>query len=180
MTTYLALLRGINVSGQKLIKMAELKIMFEAMGFAAVKTYIQSGNVLFGSDPEISERALRERIEEKIAAVFGFGVSVIVRTAEEWEAIIQSCPYDAANLKEGESIYVTLLGDRPEPEDLKRIPEADPSLEEYRVNGREIYFLFHQSIRDSKVAGSLQKLKTPVTTRNWNTMNKLLALARTL
>lgn len=180
MTTYLALLRGINVSGQKLIKMAELKIMFEAMGFAAVKTYIQSGNVLFRSDPEVSETVLRERIEEKIAAVFGFQVSVIVRTAEEWEAIIQNCPYDAANLKEGENIYVTLLGDRPEPEDLERIPAADPSLEDYRVNGREVYFLFYQSIRDSKVSAGLNKLKTPVTTRNWNTMNKLLKLARTL
>ncbi|MEC0248462.1 DUF1697 domain-containing protein [Paenibacillus chitinolyticus] len=180
MQTYLALLRGINVSGQKLIKMAELKNMFEAMGVLSVKTYIQSGNVLFRSDLANSEEALRERIEDEIAAVFGFQVSVILRTAEEWEQIIRDCPYDTANLKEGESIYVTLLGDRPEPEDLGRIPAADPSLEEYRVNGREVYFLFHQSIRDSKVAASLHKLKTPATTRNWNTMNKLLALARTL
>ncbi|WP_372011223.1 DUF1697 domain-containing protein [Paenibacillus chitinolyticus] len=180
MTTYLALLRGINVSGQKLIKMAELKNMFEAMGFLAVKTYIQSGNVLFRSDLANSEEALRERIEDKIAAVFGFQVSVIIRTAEEWEQIIRDCPYDAADLKEGESIYVTLLADRPAPEDLGRVPEPDPRLEEYQAAGREVYLLFHQSIRDSKLAASLHKLKTPATTRNWNTMNKLLALSRSL
>ncbi|MFS0838277.1 DUF1697 domain-containing protein [Paenibacillus sp. 1P03SA] len=180
MTTYLALLRGINVGGQKLIKMAELKNLFEEMGFSPVKTYIQSGNVLFRTNREVSEEALREQIEEKITAVFGFRVSVILRTAEEWEEIIRSCPYDAAVLQEGESIYVTLLGDRPSPEDLNRIPEADPSLEEYRINGREVYFLFRQTIRDSKAALSLNKLKTPATTRNWNTMNKLLSLARSL
>ena len=88
--TYIALLRGINVSGHKKIKMPDLKAMFEALGFTNVRTYIQSGNVVFESNFAAD---LESKISAKILEQFGFEVSVICRTAEELEQVIARNPY---------------------------------------------------------------------------------------
>ena len=91
MTIYIALLRGINVGGKNIIKMSDLKRVFEGIGLYEVQTYIQSGNVLFKSNEE--EEALRMKIEHEIAKVFGFSVPVILRTATELKQIIRNCPF---------------------------------------------------------------------------------------
>src|SRR6476660_3277916 len=88
--TYIALLRGINVSGHKKIKMPELKAMFENLGFTNVRTYIQSGNVVFES---ATAEDLESKISTKIEVQFGFEVSVICRTSEEMEDVIKRNPY---------------------------------------------------------------------------------------
>lgn len=87
----IALLRGINVGGHNKIKMAELRQMFEMLGFSRVQTYIQSGNVLFESDE--SEQSLCQRIQGEIEKVFGFSINVVIRTAAELELIIKNCPF---------------------------------------------------------------------------------------
>ena len=113
MAAYIALLRGINVGGKNIIKMAELKQVFEAIGLCEVKTYIQSGNVLFRSNEE--EEPLRKRIENEIELTFGFPVSVVLRTAAEMERISFNCPFseeeisEAESSSEAESLYVALL-----------------------------------------------------------------------
>ena len=181
MTIYIALLRGINVGGKNMIKMAELKKMFETMGLCRVQTYIQSGNVLFESNEE--EEPLRQRIEDQIEAVFGFSLTVMLRTAEALNRIVADCPFSEQAISEaeasavGESLFVSLLLEEPSREGIERLNKYKSENEEYRMEGREVYLLFHHSIRNSKLVNNLQKLDVPSTIRNWKTMNKLVALA---
>lgn len=184
MTIYIALLRGINVGGKNRIKMAELRRALEMTGLSQVQTYIQSGNVLFESEDD--RELLCKRIENEIETVFGFSISVILRTAAELSRIIEDCPFpEAAVLKasasaEGESLYVSLMKDFPKEEGLTRIGAFITESEECRIEGREVYLLFHTSIRNSKLAANLQKLGSPMTIRNWKTINKLFAMAKVM
>lgn len=179
---YVALLRGINVGGKNIIKMADLKRVLEAMGFCEVKTYIQSGNVLFKSNEE--EEVLRKRIEEEIKAAFGVSTVVILRTAEELERIIHNCPFskeavlEAEASSKGESLYVSLLTNSPSPEKIQVLDAYSDENNEYRAQGRDIFLLFHNSIRNSKLANNLQRVDVPGTVRNWKTINKLATLSK--
>lgn len=180
MTIYIALLRGINVGGHKLIKMTELQRMFEAMGFGRVQTYIQSGNVLFASLEEAEP--LRRRIEREIGRVFGFAVAVVLRTAAELEQIIQDCPFFVDELPEGESVYVSLLAETPSQEGIDRLLAYNRESDEYRIAGREIYVLCRQGPRNSKFTNGFleQRLRVSATTRNWQTITKLAAMGRAM
>jgi uncharacterized protein (DUF1697 family) len=178
MTVYIALLRGINVSGHNKIKMAELKIALDKMGLNKVQTYIQSGNVLFES-MEAAE-LLRERIEGEIKSVFGFSITVILRTANELEQIIANCPFAADSLSEGESIQVSVLTEALSQKQIDILSTKLSKVDDYQIMGLTIYFLFRQKILDSQLAKNLQKLGNAVTSRNWNTINKLAALAKAM
>ncbi|MFZ3591122.1 DUF1697 domain-containing protein [Bacillus sp. DJP31] len=182
MTTYMALLRGINVGGKNIIKMAELRSSFESLGLNRVQTYIQSGNVLFESNE--LEQALRKLIEHKIEENFGFPVTVVLRTASELEWIAENCPFSeeaitkAEGTSEGESLYVALLLEVPTEEGIERLGAYKTENEEFHIEDREIYLLFRKSIRKSKLANQLQKLGVPVTIRNWKTINKLITMVK--
>lgn len=176
MTIYLALLRGINVGGHKKIKMADLKQTLESIGLSRVQTYIQSGNVLFESEEETAR--LQTKIEEEIYRVFGFQVPVMLRTSAELQRVLDHCPYSPDSLAEGDSIHVSFLTAAPTPEEIEKLPDLSDETDEYLLQGREIYYLFHQKMPDSKLPIKLQKLGAPVTVRNWNTVTKLAALAR--
>lgn len=184
MHIYIALLRGINVGGKKIIKMADLKKLFEALGLCNVQTYIQSGNVLFKSKE--NEEVLRKKIEEEIELAFGYSVAVVLRAAEELEKIINKCPFTeeemtkATALSKSESLYVALLGNLPLQEDIHSLDKYKTDNEEYEVIDKEVFLLFRNSIRNSKLANNLQKLNVPITVRNWKTINKLHLLAKTM
>lgn len=184
MTVYIALLRGINVGGKNIIKMAELKRMFESLGLCEVHTYIQSGNVLFKSNEE--EGTLREKIENSIAVTFGFPVPVILRTAAELERIISNCPFsedevaEAESFSEAESLYVALLAHIPLQEKVEKLTSYRNENDKFQIEGRDVFLLFCNSIRNSKVANNLHKLDVPTTVRNWKTINKLYALAKAM
>lgn len=186
MTRYIALLRGINVGGKNIIKMADLKRMFEGMGLRQVQTYIQSGNVLFRSDEE--EAALRKRIEHEFEKLFGFSVIFVLRTVAEIEQIISSCPFSeeaiaeakAKAASETETLYVVLLLQPPPQEGIERLTAYRSKSDEFRIYGRDVFLLFHHSIRDSKLANNLHKLDVPMTVRNWKTINKLVELANAM
>lgn len=185
MTIYIALLRGINVGGNNKIKMADLRLMCEQMGLSRVQTYIQSGNILFES--ELDPEPLRLQIEQEIQTVFDMQVPVILRTAQELEQIIQNCPFSEEEVKEAElaseseTLYVTLLLKSPLPEAVERLRGLNTnSSDKFHVSNTEVYLLFCQSIRNSKLANHLNKLDGPSTTRNWKTMNKLVSLAQAM
>ena len=112
MNIFVAFLRGINVSGQKIIKMEDLKKMFESLRYKHVTTYIQSGNVVFGSNISSSE-SLRKEIEKRIMKEFGFEVPVIVKTIQELEEVIKKNPYQNVRLKKDEKLHVSFLGGKP-------------------------------------------------------------------
>lgn len=181
MTTYIALLRGINVGGKNRIKMTDLKQMFEGIGLRQVQTYIQSGNVLFLAAEE--ESALRQRIEHEFERFFGFAVIVVLRKSEELEQMINSCPFSqdviaaAEAASETESLYVALLSQAPLLENSEKVLAYRSNNDQCHIDGRNVFLLFHHSIRDSKLANNLHKLDVPMTVRNWKTIKKLAQLA---
>ncbi len=180
MTTYVAQLRGINVGGHRLIKMTDLKSMFEAMGFGGVRTYIQSGNVVFQADE--AEQPLRQRIEQRIAATFGFPVTIALRTHDELARIIAACPFAPDALAEGEHLYVALLAESPTPAGIERMLASTTAPDEFRVLGREVYLLYRQNMRATQLTNSLleSRLGVPATSRNWRTLTTLATMSKTL
>lgn len=184
MRIYIALLRGINVGGKNIIKMSDLKRVFEDMGLCEVSTYIQSGNVLFKSDEQ--EETLRKKIEHNINEAFGFFVKVVLRTVWDLEQIIQNCPFseeaisEAESLGEGESLYISLMTHEPYQGNIELLNFYNSENEEYKLRGREVFILVRSSIRKSKLINVIQKLDVPSTVRNWKTINKLYFLARAM
>jgi uncharacterized protein (DUF1697 family) len=171
MTIYIALLRGINVGGHHKMKMADLKKLLESISLQKVKTYIQSGNVLFESEEGAEQ--LSKKIEGELNNTFGFPVPVVLRTAEEFQQMIENCPYSSDSLSEGESVQVAFLGGEPSKEGIDHMYSYNNELEECKIIGKEVYFYFRKSIRDSKLAAQLPKLRVPATVRNWKTVVKL-------
>lgn len=181
MTIYIALLRGINVGGKNKIKMAELREALAELGLPRVQTYIQSGNILFESEED--EKTLCDRIEQQIQNVFGLSIKVIIRTAHELNEIVASCPFsdkqiaEAEASSEGECLYVSILMEEPKVDQIEKLKAFDAKDDQYVIKGRDVYLLFSQSVRNSKLTIQVEKLGVPTTTRNWKTINKLVALA---
>ena len=181
MAVYVALLRGVNVGGKNVIKMARLKAMFESLGFSSVQTYIQSGNILFESNEK--EIDLCAKIEAQIYKEFGFEAAAVLRTAAELQQIIDLCPFNneeiiKAESAEYESFYIALLNSTPEFQNIKKLDTYVSASDQYKVIGRDVYILLHHSIRDSKLAGNISKLEISHTLRNFKTISKLLELAK--
>jgi uncharacterized protein (DUF1697 family) len=177
MSKFIALLRGINVSGQKQIKMSDLKTLFEATGFQDVKTYIQSGNVIF-SAKEKSKRKLGNKSSLAIKSKYGFDVRVIVITPDEIECVLKNNPF-FKNKKDAEKLYVIFLSENPLVENIKKLNAINYSPEEYVIDGRYIYLFVPNGYGKAKLNNNLfeNKLKVFGTTRNWNTVNKLFGLS---
>jgi uncharacterized protein (DUF1697 family) len=175
MHTYISILRGINVSGQKKIIMTDLVKLYEDLGFTDVKTYIQSGNVVFNSTKKVSNALLVKQIESKINEIYGFQVPVIIRTADDLAKIIASNPFKTEST---ENLYVTFLSNLPNSNHLEKLTELNYLPDEFIVIEKEIY-LNVSSYGTTKLSNSFfeNKLKVTATTRNWNTVNKLLAIA---
>lgn len=178
MKTYIAMLRGINVSGQKKVPMAELKALVEGLTYQNVRTYIQSGNVLFEykeADPLI----LSKQLQEKIADVFGFEVPVIIRTPEEMQTVIKANPFIKAHETEPEKIYLTFLAETPDKEHIAKLQELRYEPEQFVLSGKEIYLYVPEGYGNAKLNNNLfeNKLKVKATTRNWKTVNELVRLA---
>ncbi|HYO52970.1 DUF1697 domain-containing protein [Archangium sp.] len=177
MGRYVALLRGINVGGNKKVPMAQLRELMEGLGYTGVATLLQSGNAVFTSKEKNPARVVKQ-LEAAIAEKFGFEVAVVLRTRDELAAVIKANPLPGAEDTPSQFL-VTFLSDIPDP---KRLEELDPAAylpDEFRVVGREIYARFPNGIRDSKLATVLggTRLGVTPTARNWNTVTKLLELA---
>jgi uncharacterized protein (DUF1697 family) len=175
MTIYIALLRGINVGGKNKIKMTELKLLFERMGFSQVQTYINSGNVLFESQE--NEETLVRQIEDEIERTFFLSIKVVLRTSTELVEIIASCPYKEDVAQDGKNVNIGFMNEAPSQEGIDRVSTYKDT-NDFQILGREIHLLFRQSVGKSKLAKNLQKLSGTVTIRNWNTINKLANLAK--
>lgn len=175
--TYFALLKGINVSGHKTIKMAELKTMFEDLGYKNVRTLIQSGNVVFES-PAAAE-SIRKKIEAGIKKTFGFDVNVIVRSKPEMAAIIKGYPFSRVKGHEECKISVGFLSAAPTKAQIKELESANNDKEMIIVYGNNLYHLIRGGFSDSELfkKNTAEKtLKVVCTVRNWNTTNKLLTI----
>lgn len=177
MPTHIALLRGINVSGQKLIKMAALQAHFEAWGAKDVRTYIQSGNVVF-THREAKSALLRAPLERHLATLLGFAVPTLVKSVKEFTAIAKANPYPATLPEFGKRVYVCFFEKAP---DAKSIASLAPYLsndERLTVKGTAGYAYYANGLGRAKLSSVLIERKLGMATlRNWNTINALLELA---
>ena len=179
MPTYLALLRGINVSGQMLIPMERLRASFENLGFSAIETYIQSGNVVFNSARE-STATVTQIIVDRILRDFGFVVPVIVRTPAEFGEVVKKNPFLAEAAIDLSKLHVTFLSAAAPQTATEGLQALAAATERFQVMDREIYLHFPDGYGVTKLSNAAieKKLAVSATTRNWKTVTTLLAMAR--
>ncbi|MFS4494310.1 DUF1697 domain-containing protein [Maribacter sp. 2308TA10-17] len=178
MKTYIALLRGINVSGQKKIKMANLKLMLMKIGLTDVVTYIQSGNMVFKSAGKKSH-ILEEKIKKGVADSFGFDVTVVVKTKMGLEEILQKNPFTKQEDLEAKRVYYALLKEVPEKDAIGNLKPEDYPSELFLITKECVYLNCLNGAGKAKLTNNVleRKLGVSATTRNHRTMAKLLELA---
>lgn len=175
---YIALLRGINIGRSKRIKMADLVKTLESLGFKNIKTYLQSGNVIFEYDSSnISE--IEGSIERKISETFSFSVDVIIRTKDELENIVNGNPFISEPDIELDKLHVTFLSDIPDQKAVLNLDINAAENEKFEIIGREVYLYCPNGYARTKLKNDVfeKKLNITATTRNWKTTNKLLELS---
>jgi len=179
MITYVALLRGINVGGHKLIKMADLVRIFSSMGFSNVRTYIVSGNVLFETRETKPEVLIRE-IEIGLHKALGYEVGVILRTIAEFEALVKLDPFKKRKADADVKKYVTFLSQKHQSKFKVPVLSPKKDWEIIHLTPREVFVVgFPVQGRYGESMSLIEKeFGKSVTTRNWNTVLKILALGQ--
>ena len=179
MTVYIAFLRGINVGGRRVVKMEPLRAIMESLRFQNVKTYIQSGNVLFEAE-EHQPDLLRLSIESKLEQELGFSVPTIVRTRADLEQVVIENPFPVTTELEQATLYITFLERAPEEQALAKLNSYRNDADEFRVAGCEVYLRCVTGYGTTVFSNNFfeSMLEVPATTRNWKTVNKMLSLAK--
>jgi len=177
MPKYIALLRGINVSGRNKIIMSDLRILFEELGFSEVTSFIQSGNVIFRSEERDTKR-LEQQIEIAIEKIYGFLVPVIVITKSKIEKILEENPFKPEQKGDDSKIYYVFLKDVPKKEAKESLEDLKFENERFFMSKDFIYLKCLIGMGDAKLNNNLfeQKLKVKATTRNHKTTTKLMEL----
>jgi uncharacterized protein (DUF1697 family) len=172
----IALLRGINLAAHKRMAMKDLVAVFEKCGCTEVTTYIQSGNVAFTAPAGGIDAAT---IEAQIAKRFGFEAPVVLRTAEEMEAVIAANPYPRCD-PEKDRPHVSFLADVPRAENVALLDPMRSPGDSFTVLGREVYLLFPTGLANNKLTSQYfdSRLKTVGTARNWRTVLALAEMVR--
>lgn len=178
MPVFIALFRGINVSGQKKVPMAELRNLLIRSRFQDVQTYIQSGNVIFLHAPA-DQLQLQHRMEELVQRHFGFEVAVLVVSMEELRDIIARNPFRRLHKGAERQLYFTFLFSNPVAARASNLQEESFANEECVLTGRCVYLLCHKGMGKAKLNNNLieSRLQVKATTRNFRTTLKLLELA---
>lgn len=176
MPTYIALLRGINVSGKNKLPMAGLRALAETLDFQQPKTYIQSGNLIFHSEEE-DQKLFAENLSKGIQEKFGFDVPVLILSQQELEDILKNNPFLIK--EQDDKLHVSLLAEEPSTANLKKLEGVDKGREEFVLKGKTLYLFMPDGYGRAKLTNNFLegRLKVSVTTRNWKTMNMLAELA---
>lgn len=179
MESYIAILRGINVSGQKKIKMEDLRQSLAELNFHDIQTYIQSGNVIF-QQQKSNPLDLARQIAHQISAKYGFEVPVIVKTIADLEHILHNNPFLKDRREDESRLHVTFLSEKPGEELLNNIKELDYKPDEFMISDQAIYLFCLNGYGRTKLTNNFfeNKLNVTATTRNWKTVNKLAEIAR--
>jgi uncharacterized protein (DUF1697 family) len=174
--TYVALLRGINVGGKNKVSMRELVTMFTGVGCTDVRTYIQSGNVVFGATTHIADR-LPDLAERAIARRFGHRIPIVLRTADELAAVVANNPFIQPGI-DTDALQVMFLADQPSAHSVEGLDSNRSPPDSFAVHGREIYLQCPNGFAQTKLTNAYfdTKLATTSTGRNWRTVMKLLEL----
>ncbi|HHC80683.1 MAG TPA: DUF1697 domain-containing protein [Flavobacteriia bacterium] len=179
MKTYICLLRGINVSGHKIIKMAALRDSFEGLGFENTTTYIQSGNIVFKSNKN-GVKELQKIIHQMLLNDYGFDITVIVLRPHELKKASENNPFEKDSTKDPKKFYIVFLQEQPHQENIEKLLEVDYRPEEFVIGHKTIYFYAANGAHKSKMGNNFfeNKLKVKATSRNWRTVQKLLEMTR--
>ncbi len=174
---YVALLRGINVGGRNKLQMRELAAMFVEAGCEDVRTYIQSGNVVFRADPSLAD-GLSARITTAIAASHGYQIPAVIRTGADFASVVGGNPFFAAGANPAK-LHVGFLAETPDP---ARVATPDPDRsppDAFEVCREEVYLHFPAGVARSKLTNDYfdRTLGTVCTIRNWRTVCKLHEMA---
>jgi uncharacterized protein (DUF1697 family) len=176
MTPQIALLRGINLGSKNRIGMPALRKALEAVGFDDVRTYVQSGNIVLGTD--LTPDRLAERCHEVIAETFDLDIAVVARTRDELADVVDRNPLgDVAD--NPKRYQVCFLAGKLKPEALEKLEAAAAEPERIVAVGRELYTWHPEGVARSKLWGRVagSGLGVPSTSRNWTTVTKLLEMA---
>jgi uncharacterized protein (DUF1697 family) len=180
MTAFVALLRAVNVGGNNLIKMADLKVICEKLGFREVRTLLQSGNVAFLATG--TDKAVAKKLAVAIEASHGFRPEIVVRTAAEIAEAMKRNPFRAEERSDPSHLLVAFMAEAPKAGAGERLAAVKVAGERLHLSSRELYIHYAAGQGTSKVTNVVleRALGVPATARNWNTVGKLLALAREL
>lgn len=175
---YIALLRGINVGGHRRIAMPDLQSLCESIGWHQATTYIQSGNVVFCSTPEQAQANL---LEQAIQQRYGFEVRVLLRSTPQWQAVIDRNPFAHENITDNKLLHVIAI-DRPAPNEL--VAALDPNTyapDRWVIDQQHIYLYCPNGYGRTQLSNDFweRKLRLQATTRNYNTVLRLMEIART-
>ncbi len=177
----IAMLRGVNVGGHQKLDMATLRTLCGGLGLRDVQTYIQSGNVVFreeAGDPEAAARGLEDGIQKK----FGFRPSVVVRTTSELRKVIANNPFAGRPEVEPNRLLAVFMASGPTRQAREQVLALPCEPEEMHIKGRELFVYYPNGMGRPKIPlVRIEKLLQVASTgRNWNTVNKLLAMAEAL
>jgi uncharacterized protein (DUF1697 family) len=177
MPRFVALLRGINVGGNTMVKMEELRAVFEALRFENVTSYINSGNVAFDARGNLAETALTSWIESTIEKTFKKSIPVMVRKQAQIRDVIDSNPF-AGEFASHKEMHVLFMKDNMLADKERELLQHQTADERFAVVGREIYCHLRLGVADSLLGKGFidRKLKVPVTARNWRTVEKLAVM----
>ena len=175
--TYVALLRGINVGGKNIIRMADLRNCFETEGFRDVVTYIQSGNVIFRA-PDSTPGALTIRIEEMLASAFDYQARVMLRSRQQMEAVVAGAPAGFGSQPDRHRYDAIFLRNTLTAQDAMREVRVRPEVDEAWAGEGVLYFsrLISQASRSYLSRLVSMPVYQDMTIRNWNTTTRLLRL----
>lgn len=178
MTTYLALLRGINVAGHRQVAMADLRDLLTALGFADARSLIQSGNLLFRGRARAGA-GLERLLESEARKRVGLETDFLVRSAEEWRDVVARNPFPEEARSDPAHLLVMFLKAPPDAAGVRALQAAVRGREVVRADGRQAYIVYPDGIGRSRLTSALieKKLGTRGTGRNWNTVLKLEAMS---
>lgn len=177
MALQIALLRGINVGGRKVVAMNELCAMVESLGIAAVRSVLQSGNLVFEGGRRTAG-AIERMLEAETAKRLKIEVSYFVRGAEEMRRVVAGNPFEKEAARDPSHLVVVFLKEAVEAKAVKGLQPAIVGTEEVRAAGRELYAWYPAGIGTSKLTNAVieRKLGVRGTARNWNTVKKLVGM----
>jgi uncharacterized protein (DUF1697 family) len=171
---YIALLRGINVGGHKMVGMADLRNLLADLRFDDGRSLLQSGNLVFRSSKR-KPAQLERMLETEAAKRLGVETDFFVRTGDEWTEIIAANPFPKEAERDPARLVVMLLKAAPDPRDVRALQAAITGREVVRASGRQAYIVYPDGQGTSRLTNTLieKKLGTRGTARNWNTVTKL-------
>jgi len=173
MNTYIALFRGINVGGKHILPMKDLVQLLEKLGCEQVKTYIQSGNVVF-QHKEQQANTLGTEISSQILEGHGFEPNVLLLEAADLQEAVENNPFNTEN---GKDLHFYFLASHPENPDFEKLTAVQLPSEAFTLRHKVFYLYAPDGIGRSKLAAKVERcMGVPATARNWNTVRKLVSM----